>query len=49
MKVIGNYGLDKFDHDADGRFETFASAAPQSGNWIQLDPESPRRNDRWRG
>ena len=40
---IGNYDLDDFEISADGSFEIVASAEPEPGNWIRLDP-STRNN-----
>jgi hypothetical protein len=42
MKCLGNYDLDSFSIEPDGRFEIIASAERHAGNWISLDPRSPR-------
>jgi hypothetical protein len=34
---LGNYDLDEFKIDSDGRFEIIASPTPEPGNWIRLD------------
>jgi hypothetical protein len=36
-RTLGNWDLDDFSADADGRFEIVVSAAPQAGNWIAID------------
>ncbi len=38
MRDLGNYDLDKFEMDAEGRFEIIASAEKADGNWMKLDP-----------
>ncbi|MFP5306166.1 MAG: hypothetical protein ACLGI7_10145, partial [Gammaproteobacteria bacterium] len=37
---IGNWDLDDFAIDTDGRFEIRVGAQPQGGNWIALDPQA---------
>lgn len=37
MKDLGNFDLDGFEMDADGRFEIIASATRKKGNWLPLD------------
>lgn len=39
MRDLGNYDLDGFTAQADGTFEIIASARPQPGNWMKLDPD----------
>jgi hypothetical protein len=41
-RKVGNWDLDRFDIDEDGRFEILVSAQPRPGNWIALDPDSGR-------
>ena len=38
MKRLGDHEITDFMLDSDGRFEIIASAEPQQGNWIKLDP-----------
>lgn len=42
MRLLGNFDLDKMTITEDGSFEIIASAKKHPGNWIPLDPESPR-------
>lgn len=39
MRDLGNYDLDSFDLGPNDTFEIIASAKPQPGNWIRLDPD----------
>lgn len=41
VSYIGTYDLDDFAQDTDGHFEIIASSRAHSGNWIQLEPDSP--------
>ncbi|MGE0741766.1 MAG: DUF1214 domain-containing protein [Hyphomonadaceae bacterium] len=40
METLGNYSIDAFEADADGRYEVILSATPHPGNWMRLDATS---------
>jgi hypothetical protein len=41
QRRLGNWDLEEFETAADGSFEIIASAQPQSGNWLRLEPDCP--------
>ena len=43
-KKMGNWDLDRFRIESDGRFEIIASAEPHEGNWIKLDAATADQN-----
>lgn len=41
QRRLGNWDLEQFQTAADGSFEIIASAQPQPGNWLPLEPDCP--------
>ena len=39
--TLGNHLFERFERDADGRFEVILSASEHDGDWLRLDPDSP--------